>query len=169
MQKGYARPLLLVLLLLVIALPLTYKVVSNRINSTKSENVKGSSAINEKPGFSVRVVSSGGTWELIQYVCVTQEECTSGLTSGKRVGSVGGGATVLQELFVPTAPEWKDYKYIKYFVKPGWSSTQRVFKISELGTFTDSVKKTFTEADAVIAPIEHILAAFQESATFSDK
>jgi hypothetical protein len=169
MQKGFARPLLLILLFLVIALPLTYKVVSNRINSTKSENVKGSSSVNEKPGFSVRIVSADGTWELIQYVCVTQEECTSGLTSGKRVGSVGGGATELQEIFVPTAPEWKDYKYIKYFVKPGWSSTQRVFKISDLGTFANSIKKSFTEADAVIAPIESILTTFQKSATFSDK
>lgn len=169
MQKGYARPLLLIVLPLIIALSLTYKVVSSRINSTKSENVMGTSTVNEKPGFSVRVVSPDGTWELIQYVCTTLEECTSDLTSGKRVGSVGGGATALQELFVPAAPEWKDYKYIKYFVKPGWSSAQRTFKISELGTFTGSVKKTFTEIDVVIAPVENVLATSQKSATFSDK
>ena len=169
MQKGYARPLLLVLLFLVIALPLTYKAVSNRITSIKSESVKGVSSANDKPGFSVGVVSSEGTWELIQYVCLTQEECTFNLTSGKRVGSVGGGVTILQEVFVPTAPEWKDYKYIKFFVKPGWGSAERAFTISELGTFTASEKKTFSGADAVIAPIEHILTAFQQSATFTDR
>jgi hypothetical protein len=168
MQKGFARPLLLVILLLIIALPLTYKAVSKIIVSTKSEEVKGTTTVNEKPGFSVKVISSKGTWELIQYACTTQEECTSGITSGKRLESIGGGTTASQDIFIPAVPEWKDYKYIKYFVKPGWGSTQRNFKVIELGTFTGSIKKTFTEVDAVIAPVENVLTAFQKSATFSD-
>ncbi|EKD99716.1 MAG: hypothetical protein ACD_22C00191G0006, partial [uncultured bacterium] len=91
MQKGFARPLLLIIILLLLLTPAVLLLVNK-------PDVKGSTSSTKsyaKPGFEVSVVSSGGTWELVQYLCETENECTSFVESGIRSGSVGGGQTTL--------------------------------------------------------------------------
>ena len=171
MQRGFARPLFLISALLVIGLPVALIASGTSVNSSLSKDVKGTATVVEntaKPGFSVTVTSNNGTWELVKYLCKDLDECSASLTSGKRVGSIGGGSTSGYKVNVESSPDWSNYTYVKYFVKSGWGSATRTFSVKELGSYEGSVKEVFEEGEAVVSPVEKILNGYQFSATFTD-
>jgi len=153
-------PLILIIVVLV-AFPVGYYFYTQNINS---DNVKGMSAdVTRKPGFGVEIVSLGGT---------TLEECTKSAVSGKRSGSVSGGTTQSHEVVVQAKPEWKEYQYIKYLVRPGWSSVDRTFKVLSEGSINGTVVKVLKDGlssyETVITPVSEVLSVYKQSAIFSD-
>src|SRR3990167_475101 len=169
MQKGLSMPLVLIIVLL-LALPVGYFIYAK---NTQSDNVKGTSVeAARKPGFGVEIISVGGTWDLVEYLCTSMDECTKSALSGKRWGSVSGGTTQSHEVVVQANSEWKNYEYIKYLVRPGWSSVDRTFKVLDEGTIRGSVVKILKDGlssyETVITPISEVISSYQNSATFSD-
>ncbi len=170
MQKGFAQPLLVIAFIAFVGLSGALWLLNSDFLS--NDNVKGTSTdvqASEKPGLVVDVTCSGGTWELIQYLCKTEEECNSSLTSGKRIGSIGGGEADSQKITIPTAPNWNEYKYIKVFVKHGWNSRVTGFEVSNLNNSGGIFAQKFGEDSAVIVPMELVLNNSQDVASFSDK
>jgi hypothetical protein len=175
MPKGFSSTLILIIIALLLVLPIALWVSFNKISSSLSkESVKGasSSTIYAKPGFSVKVVSKGGGWDLFQYLCKTIEECEISVDSGKRGGTVSGGSVDSKEIIIGFDPSWSEYKYIKYYVKPSWSNDAAVlrkFNVTDLGSYPDSISKEMGGINFVISPLTDIQSKFQKSATFSDQ
>lgn len=171
MQKGFAQPLLVIALIAFVGLAAAISLTNSNIIS--DENVKGvkSTGISDsKPGLMFNVISPSGTWELIQYLCKTKDECDSSISSGKRLGSVGGGKTELQKVTLPVSPEWTDYSYIKVLVKSGWNSSsgKDLYKASVLDQASGTYRKVFGEYESVIVPIETPVNTLVQVAEFSD-
>lgn len=166
MSKGFAQPLLIITIVAILGL--SFALLYTRGDFSK--DVKGTSTASgdAKPGFSMNIISTGGMWELSKVLCVTEEECSKTFNGGKKLGSIGGGETDFHTLTIQYLPEWRDYKFMKIFVKPSWNSAARSYKVVSLGDITGSVKKTFSEGDALIFSIEEISSDFKVSATFSD-
>lgn len=174
-QKGYSVPLFLIVTLVVLTVPAYYWVSTNQLNVSASRDIRGAASTGNShsaPGFSVSIVSASPTWDLVEYLCKSQEECSTSLTSGRRLGTVSGGETEFHEVIVEYSAEWQDYKYIKYFVRPGWNASDSNFTVSTLGDIPGSEVLSLAENGdeyvAVIAPISSLKNGFYTSATFSN-
>jgi hypothetical protein len=173
-QSGYAAPLILIILLLVLAIPVYFFASSD--STPESENVRGASSSGNisDAGFSVLVTSESETWDLVEYLCEDLDSCIKGLDSGKRWGSVSGGKTDLHEVVVGYSNEWKGNEYIKYFVRSGWdvqkgSTGFEVVDVGEVpGSDIYSLSDGSSNYDVVIIPISSISKDFYTSAHFSD-
>ena len=128
-QKGFASPLILFLLVSVFMLA-GFWIFTNDINVSSSSDVHGASTPKKyaKPGLGVSVTSTG-TWDLYEYLCVTESECTQSLQSGKRFGTISGGATSLHAIEIEASREWSSYKFIKLFVKSACQSNISNYKV----------------------------------------
>jgi hypothetical protein len=166
MSKGFAQPLLIITIVAVLGL--SFALLYTRGDFSKDVKGTSTASADTKPGFSVSIVSTGGMWELSKVLCLTEDECSNNFSGGKKIGSIGGGETDSHTLSIQYSPDWKDYKFMKIFVKPSWNSSTRNFNVKSLGDITGSVKKTFSEGDALIFPVEEISSNFKVSATFSD-
>lgn len=186
MKRGFARPFILIVSLILIGLPVAFIAYSNSSSASEfvnrnilkvlgNDDVKGANITSDnysKPGFSINIISSG-TWNLQEYLCKTLEECNKSLTSGKNIGSISGAKTDdVKEIRIVSTAEWGEYQYIKYFVR-SWNSGLQNFRVLDLGSLNGSMKKVFSDekyaTEAVISPITDILNTFQHSATFTDK
>jgi hypothetical protein len=174
-EKGYSVPLVLIIVLVLFSVPLFYWVTSNDFNASASRNIRGattSNNVNERPGFSVNITSTSQTWDLVEYLCRTQEECTTSLTSGRRLGTISGGQTDLHQVIVEHTKEWDGYKYIKLYVRSGWYSAEREFNVISAGKIPGSQIYTLSEGsetyEVLVAPIAEVASTFFESAHFSD-
>lgn len=167
---------LLVLALSLLLVPILFWGVSNQFNfsfsSPNIKNVKGFQTNDsiDKNGFLITVDSGGVPWELIEYLCVSEEECLESLNSGTRYGIVGGGAEEVSEIVVEYSPKWKNYPFMKFYIKPGSLSSYNVFKVLDLGAIQNSQVKVFEENgksfEAVIMPLETVSESFNISAKF---
>lgn len=176
MQKGYSVPIVIIAIVLFLLLPISYFAYKNnfRFFST-SQNVKGSFIEGDgfsRPGFSVTLSSKNGNWDFVEYLCNSLSECEQSLYSGVRWGVTSGGTTENHEVVVENADEFGKYAYIKYFVRPAWSSTQRNFKIVNLGSYPDSKAYSLSDGsqnvEAVIAKLITGDTKFYKSSSFSD-
>lgn len=174
MQKGSSGLLVTILIAFLVALPITFWVVSKSLSEDAS--VKGAATIEEqnaKPGFLVNIVANSGGWELVEYVCTSLDQCTSSATSGSRWASVGGGQTAGHQVVVDYSGDLESYTYMKLLVKSGWGDSLKSFKISDAGAVPNS--KTYTlksdtaTYDVVIFPLIAVKDVFYTSATFSDQ
>jgi hypothetical protein len=175
MQKGYSVPLIIILVLGLLAVPAYYWTTTNSVNFSSSKTVKGISTtgnIYASPGFSVSVTSNAETWDLVEYLCKTLEDCTSSLNSGSRWGTISGGKTDLHEVVVESSQDWDDYKYIKYYVRSGWFSKDKGFDVVSIGDMSGSkvhkIVEGGTEYQVVITPVSDLMYSFHKSAHFSD-
>ncbi len=176
LQRGSSVPLFIVITLILLAIPAYYWLSLNNFNfSTSSKNVRGVASIGnvyDKPGFSVTVTSTAETWDLVEYLCSSREECLETLDSGKRLGTISGGSTELHEVFVEYSPKWDEYAFIKFYVRPGWSATQREFKIANLGDIPGATREVVSDGtyiyEVVIAPVVEVKNTFYRSAYFTD-
>ncbi len=174
-QKGFTSPILLVPLLILGVMFGAFWFLTNDVNvSTSTQNVKGLSTkeSHAKPGIGVSIISEGGTWDLLEYLCETESACLASLEAGVRWGSVSGGKTSLHEVEIVASKEWENYGYLKYFVRRGWGSQGNAFKVTDLGEFPGAKVHTINSNgityDVVIAPIDNVTTSFYKSAVFSD-
>ena len=176
MQKGYSVPIVIIAIVLFLLLPLTFWTLRNNFSfSSIPQNVKGVSIEgggNLRPGFSVTISSKNGNWDFVEYLCKSLSECGQSLYSGVRWGVTSGGATENHEVVVENSDEWGKYSYVKYFVRPAWSSTQRNFRVISLGSYPDSKVYTLSDGsenvEAVIAKLIPGDTKFYTSSSFSD-
>lgn len=171
-QKGFSVPVLLILALLVLAIP-AYYLSSANLNERKA--IRGASSVgyeSSQPGFGVSVLAQSETWDLVEYLCETKEECLSSLTSGRRLGTVSGGQTELHDIFVAYSNEWEDYSYVKFYVRSGWYAENRKFTITELGNIPGAEVHVLIDSGAeyevIVAPTKDISTTFFQAASFSD-
>lgn len=171
-QKGFAVPLMLIVVLLILAVP-AYYIISSL--PTSSSDIRGASSegnINDRPGFSVSITSTSSTWDLVEYLCGSLDECTTSLTSGRRWGTVSGGQTDLHDVVVEYSDEWSNYEYIKYFVRSGWYAQGKDFNVVSAGNVPNSdvfkVSDGNESYDVVVAPVSVLSNGFYSSAHFSD-
>ncbi len=175
MQKGYSVPIVIIAIVLFLLLPLSLFVYKNNFNlSSTPKSVKGASVEGDgfsRPGFSVTISSKNGNWDLVEYLCKSIDECNQSLYSGVRWGVTSGGATENHEVVIENG-EWEKYSYIKYFVRPAWSSTQRNFKVVSLGSYPDSKIYILSDGsenvETVIAKLISGDTKFYISSSFSD-
>ena len=171
-QKGFASPLILFLLVSVFMLA-GFWIFTNDINVSSSSNVHGAATPlqNAKPGLGVSVISSG-TWDLYEYLCTTKAECTQSLQSGKRFGTISGGATSLHSVEIENSPEWEGYSFLKLFVKSGGQNNVVNYKILGVGDVPESSVVSLSDGgvvyNAVIIPLNNAVNAYFKSATFTD-
>ena len=132
-----------------------------------TSGVKGVSSIgarNLKPGFGIEVVSNKGTWDMSVYLCKDKESCEVSLDSGLRWSTIGGGITPKKTVIIESQESWKDYKYVKVFVKPGWGSVNREFKASSenvpLEARIESIKSAGQQFQTVIFSSFQIMSDF---------
>lgn len=175
-QRGYSAPVIIIIALLLLALPVFYFVRDNNLSPFSSRNIQGASSvgnINSYPGFNVSIVSDSETWDLVEYLCKDLKECTLSLTSGRRLGTVSGGKTDLHEVVVGYTPKWDNYSYVKYFVRSGWYSQNKMFKVVDLGDAPGSEVRTISDGavsyEVVIMPTKNLKNNFYSSAIFSDR
>ncbi len=74
-------------------------------------------------GLKVTVLSPSSSWDLMQYLCKTREECEKSQTSGKWWATVSGAPTTEDghEVFIERSPAWEDYGFLKVMVRQGGS------------------------------------------------
>ena len=168
-MRGFSVPLVIIVALVVGGFAL-YSF------SGPPEHIKGVSTVlqeHTQPGLSVSIISKVLAWDLMEYLCVTQEECLISLSSGKRLSTVSGGATDLREVQVNYSEAWKDYTHMKLFVRPSWLIGSNFFRVVTPGDIPGTevekipVGKGFQ--DVLLVPLEEISEVFYKSATFSDR
>lgn len=172
-QKGFASPIL-VLLLIIVFLLAGFWFFTNDINVSSSAQIQGVSTLasGARSGLGVSVASESGNWDLYEYLCVTAEECKQALTSGKRWGTVGGGAAALHQVEIEASAEWENYTHLKIFVKPSWQNISSQYKVLGLGDVPGSEVVKLSDGgvafDAVLIPLENVSSRYFKSVTFSD-
>jgi hypothetical protein len=170
-QKGYAALLILIVAFLILSASFYFVFGSN----LRKNDIQGASSTkngNSKHGFSILISSSTPSWDLVEYLCSSEDECTSGLTSGTRWGSISGGETELHEVILDYNNQWDSFGYIKLFVRSGLFSDESAFRIVDKGQIPDSkvyqIEEDGTTYDVVVIPTKMVSENFYESARFSN-
>lgn len=141
----------------------------------QNANVMGISSSDnsvEKKGVSVQVKSTSGTWDMYQYLCKTKDECLSDLFSGYSSGSVSGGASDNVNIYIEALNNWKDYEYLKIFVRPGWGSDSSSFNVTNSSSELQAIRNTINYKGAshniVLIPLENMLSGMTGTINFSN-
>ena len=169
-MRGFAVPLLLIVVVLLGGAVFYFFSVNSR------ENIKGvSTSIAEQsvPGVMVSVIADSPAWDLVEYVCVSAEECLASLNAGKRVSTVGGGATELREVKVNYSDGWEGFSYLKLYVRPSGLAGGALFSVvtpgDVPGTALEKISNDGESQDVVLVPLDQVSTRFYKSATFSDR
>ncbi len=177
MERGYAVPLILILVLAILIVPVIFWISTNSVNlSSSTPEVRGAVSVSgnkSSKGFSVTVTANNAdTWDLIEYLCQSVDECVVSIDSGRQWGIVSGGKSDLHEVVVNVPNDWQDYDYIKYFVRSGWFGDNRGFKVVSAGNVPGSEVYTIEDAgvayEVVVTPLDPLYNGFYQSAHFSD-
>ncbi len=121
MSKGFAHPYLIVAVLVIIGAGVAVFAGSPRLAGlvlgTKSYDTKNYQ--NKVDGLKVTVISPNASWDLMQYVCKTRDECEKSPTSGKWWATVSGAPTTEDghEVFIEKSSGWADYGFLKVVVR----------------------------------------------------
>lgn len=172
MRKGFTVPLILVLVLVLVLVPLIFWISTNNFNSSSSNDVMGTtdSKLPNKPGFSVTVNSGVGVWDLLQTGCVSLEECTQSVSSGRRLATASGGSGVNNTVNVYIDPNWSSYEYLKLYVRAGWGANTQGFDIESSGELDNvevvTMSESSTSYSVAILPIKSVIE-FVEGPVFS--
>lgn len=121
MPKGFAQPYLIVAVLVVIGAGVAVFAGSQNLSGlvlgtkTRNENIYQ----NRVDGLKVTVISPDASWDLMQYVCKSRDECESSPTGGKWWATVSGAPTTEDghEVFIEKSNGWIDYGYFKVYAK----------------------------------------------------
>ena len=81
----------------------------------------------DKTGLVVTVKSTGPTWDFYEFLCKTYEECATSLEAGYQMPVISGGQTEGHEILIEPSSDWKQYSYIKYYVKNAWGLNSSQF------------------------------------------
>ncbi|GIW69818.1 MAG: hypothetical protein KatS3mg101_0565 [Patescibacteria group bacterium] len=166
MKRGFSA-IFLIVMLFFLATPVVFYLFSLR---EKSE-IRGVSSSKAAKGFSIEISSSGGTWDLYEYGCADVDECGEGLYSGKRVSVTSGGNEKHHMVSFTVKSSSDEIKYVKFFVKPGWGSSQRTF-ILEPASVEGLGAVRFDEENAAIfallVPVSYFSSSHFVAGSFSD-
>ena len=156
MPQGFAHPLLLIIVLVVIGVSIAVFAGSQGLigkvlgAKTKSENIYQ----NKTAGIKVTVISPKSSWDLTEYLCDSREQCQRSATSGKWWATVSGAPTTQDghEVFIEQAEGWKGYGFMRLGVKSPNGTVYTLIDASETSAIVDTTAPiasvTFTEPDA---------------------
>ena len=127
MQKGFSVPIIVIVILLFVLAPVGFYYL---VHSQNQDSVKGvSTSAFGGNGFVFYVNSTGGTWDLAEYLCKDMTECVESATSGELYGQISGGETQDHEIYVKASDDWSGYKFMKIVMTSGWGTTPRNYNI----------------------------------------
>src|SRR4030065_1332842 len=167
MKKGFSLVIIISVLSIFGAALLGYIGYMSESSGSQDE-VKGISSQNKNnSGFSI-ILSSPSTWDFYEYVCKDLDECKKSLLSGKKYASISGGSVFDHELVVTYTDQWRDYQYLKIFMKPSLGDPTENFSLTNIQRESGLVDVSFKSEEgyvtnAVIIPIKVIQESFMES------
>lgn len=168
MKKSSLIPLVFIISLFLIV-PATFWVLTSK---TSNENVQGVSIKSDTKGVLVRVDSNYGNWDMAKYLCKDKETCEVSLISGKGLDTTSGGQVKNGDVAVEYTADWKDYQYLKIYVRSGWGSQVRDFSVSKIGSVPGMTieKMTYGGSDysVVFIPLDSIGETLLPTVRFSD-
>lgn len=130
MPKGFAHPYLMLAVVVIIGAGAAVLAGNGNLvglvlgTRTQKENVYQ----NKTDGLNVTVISPKSSWDLVQYLCSTREECEKSPTSGKWWATVSGAPTGPDghEVFIQRSDGWGAYPFIKVYAKSTNGAVYRV-------------------------------------------
>lgn len=135
MPKGFAHPYLIIAVLVIVGAGVAVFAGSDSLSGfvlgarSRKENIYQ----NKTDGLKVTVVSPDSSWDLVQYLCKTRDECQSSPTSGKWWATVSGAPTTQDghEVFIEKSDGWVGYPFIKLYAKSSGGVTYRTYDSQE--------------------------------------
>jgi hypothetical protein len=168
MRKTSFLPLALILLVFLI-LPVAFWFFNSKVDKG---TVQGAKVKSDSKGVIIKVSSNYGTWEMSKYLCKTEDECLLSLTSGKNLDMVGGGVVENQDVAILYNDSFKDYEFLKVFIKPAWGSQARKFIASSIQgspqMSIENISSNDYEYNVVFIPIKSLENSLEDIAKFSD-
>ncbi len=126
MSKGFAHPYLLVAVLAVIGVIFAVFTSSSKLAGfvLGSRTYDLDTYQTKVDGLKVTVLSPTSSWDLMQYLCKTREECEKSQTSGKWWATVSGAPTTEDghEVFIEKSSGWEGYGFLKVMVRSAKST-----------------------------------------------
>jgi hypothetical protein len=165
-QDGFTLPIVLIFVLAFLAAPLVFWYTNSR--SVTQPSVQGAQSTNSKEGTHIQVTSQNGAWDLVEYLCKTKDECTESLTSGKKWEAISGGVTSGSSIKINYSELWKDYQYLKVFVKPGWGTATKSYAVKNEFGATDAQVHSFGNDQALILPVSVVESGNYTFLLFTD-
>lgn len=168
MRKSSFLPLALILCVFLI-LPVAFWFFNSKIDEG---TVQGAKVKSDSKGVIIKVSSNYGTWEMSKYLCKTKDECLLSLTSGKSLDTVGGGVVENQDVAILYDQSFKDYAFLKVFIKPAWGSQARNFNAFSIQNFSQifiqNIFDNNSEYSVVIIPMSSLENSLEDIARFTD-
>lgn len=94
------------------------------------------------------------------------------LHPGKGLDTTSGGTIKNRDIAIEYTSDWADYTYLKIFVRSGWGSQVRDFKITKLGNVSEMVIQSMTyggvDYNVVFVPISDLGSSLLSTVRFSD-
>jgi hypothetical protein len=169
MKRGSVWPLLLIITVF-LTIPLGYWYFGYRASQN---DIKGAKTTGIMNGLFIIVDSNNGTWDLNSYLCKTKSECLESSTSGIKLDTKSGGKVAGYEVNIVYQDQWNDYSFLKLFVKSGWGTQARPFRVLDRGVVTGtSVEKINSDnfqQSVVLVPVKELVNGFYKGAEFSDQ
>ena len=164
-------PTTLIVVLVLVALPVAFLLYTSALGG-RIMGATSTSQTNSKSGFSIEVSSKSDSWDLVEYLCKTLDECLNSTDSGTRWGFISGDSSVVHEIVVESSPEWVDYEFMKIYVVSSNPASRGSFPVTSVGNVPGSKVYEITDVDgvfhALILPVAQLRSAFYKSATFSE-
>ena len=168
MKKSSLIPLVFIVSLFLIIPAAFWVLTSNPSN----ENVQGVSVKSNVKGILVRVDSNYGNWDMVKYLCTDKDTCETSLISGKGLDTTSGGQIANRDIAVEYTSDWKDYQYLKIYVRSGWGSQVREFNVSKIGSVPGmTIEKMIyggSEYNVVFIPLDSVGQDLLPTVRFSD-
>jgi hypothetical protein len=167
-SAGYTMPVVALFVLAFLVAPLGFWIAGS--HDLAQRQVQGAVSVHLDEGVYVKIISGKGSWDLFQYLCKTQDECTQSLSSGRKWESLSGGITEGSSKRLNYSDTLNGYQFIKVFVKSGWgSSDKNMFRVDVTSLSPEVEMVQIDGADAVLIPVDVIKAAAFKQIIFSDQ
>ena len=171
-NKGFTIPFVVIFVGIFLSIPLLFWFYSK---DDSQVDVKGSSSSVVDPnseGFLVDVTSEKATWDLYAYACESVEKCEEALTSGDRFLSMSGGPVNSKSIFVEKTDAWGTNEFVKVYVKSGWGSGVKSFKVNKLSNNSEVATTEITSDgaiyDVLVFPVSTLEDGVHELASFTE-
>lgn len=120
MPKGFAHPYLMLAVLVFLGAGATLLTTSPTVRGfvlgtqTHKENV-----YRNQESVKVTIVSPHSSWDLVEYLCNSRDECEKSVSAGRWWATVSGGPTLPSgyEASLERSSGWGEYKYLKVAAK----------------------------------------------------
>jgi len=168
MKKSSFIPLVFIVSLFLIV-PVSFWMLTSK---PSNDNVRGATIKSDVKGILVKVDSNYGNWDMSKYLCKSIDDCSSSLVSGKGLDTTSGGTIKDRDIAIEYTSDWADYSYLKIYVRSGWGSQVRDFKVTKLGNVSGMVIQNMTyggsDYSVVLIPITNLGKSLLPTVRFSD-